>query len=404
MNYRERENATLAFDSDLDRGAVEETFYPWELTIEQWESQGLSKRFREKLVFPTMPTNNLYLPKDREVKPEEKYFNCLMTEEVLNYERSLGFDPLIRVAFRIPFECFEEKVIEDTAEFTIKLDMDGWTRQYYKNSSLVKELKPVVSNEEDWARLKGKVQKELDQHCTEENIQKIYGPYKEGHDKGDYAIRFRMSGFFWTPRILLGIEEHMLAFYDYPEMLHDINEFALQVYMKILDKIFDIIPPNVVLIEEDLSGNNGPMLSPKSFDEFVGAYYKRLAPFLKSKGVKNVFVDTDGNFTSLIPHFLEAGIDGFLPMDVNGGMDIVAVREKYPSLKFIGGYNKLEIAYGKEAIDKEFERLIPVIRQGGYLPSCDHQVPPDAPLENYRYYIKRLKEVMQETRGTELNK
>jgi hypothetical protein len=32
------------------------------------------------------------------------------------------------------------------------------------------------------------------------------------------------------------------------------------------------------------------------------------------------------------------------PMDVNAGMDIVAVRQEYQELKFIGGYNKLEIS------------------------------------------------------------
>jgi len=81
-------------------------------------------------------------------------------------------------------------------------------------------------------------------------------------------------------------------------------------------------------------------------------------------------------------------------MDVNAGMDIVKVREKYPKLKFIGAYNKLEIEKGKDAIDKEFNRILPVIRQGGYVPGADHQVTPSTSFENYKYYITRLKEVM----------
>ena len=35
-----------------------------------------------------------------------------------------------------------------------------------------------------------------------------------------------------------------------------------------------------------------------------------------------------------------------------------------------------------------------MVRQGGYVVGADHQVTPDTSLENYRYYIKRLKEVM----------
>ena len=147
---------------------------------------------------------------------------------------------------------------------------------------------------------------------------------------------------------------------------------------------------------EDLSGKNGPMISPELFDEFVGSYYKRLIPVLKKKGVKHVFVDTDGDFYKLIPNFIKTGVDGFLPMDVNAGMDIVKVRGEFPSLKFIGGFNKLCISSGKEAIDKEFERIMPVIRQGGYIPGCDHQVAPSASLENYKYYIQRLKHAMEQ--------
>jgi uroporphyrinogen-III decarboxylase len=183
-------------------------------------------------------------------------------------------------------------------------------------------------------------------------------------------------------------------------MLSDINDFILENYMKYLDKIFDIIPPNVVMIEEDLSGSNGPMLSPDHFDEFVGSYYKKLVPFLKGKGVQNVFVDTDGDFTALIPNFISSGIESFLPMDVHGGMDIIEVRKQFPTLKFIGGFNKLEIEKGKDAIDREFNRLLPVIRQGGYLLGNDHQLPPNTSLKNYKYYIQRLKDVMKKERGS----
>ena len=68
--------------------------------------------------------------------------------------------------------------------------------------------------------------------------------------------------------------------------------------------------------------------------------------------------------------------------------------KKYPHLKFIGGFNKLRIAEGKEAIDEEFNRIFPIIKQGGYVPGCDHQVAPSTTLENYQYYIMRLKEAM----------
>ena len=65
-------------------------------------------------------------------------------------------------------------------------------------------------------------------------------------------------------------------------------------------------------------------------------------------------------------------------------------------MKFIGAFNKLALLEGSEGIDREFQRLMPVIRQGGYIPGLDHQAAPDTRLENYRDYIRKLKEAMKE--------
>ena len=42
-------------------------------------------------------------------------------------------------------------------------------------------------------------------------------------------------------------------------------------------------------------------------------------------------------------------------------------------MKFIGAFNKLALLEGPEGIDREFQRLMPVIRQGGYISGLDHQ-------------------------------
>jgi len=383
MTNSQRLLGTLGFDKMTEGGAVLETFFPWDLTVDRWCTEGLPAEFGSKFLYPEVSER------------ARKYLYDGMTKPVYAYERYLGFDGVLRMAFRIPFKSFDERVEGETDEYVIKRDEDGWLRKYWKTGALVQEIRPVVACRADWEALKLQVLAELTEYCTDENILRVYGAYVQGHVEGSWSIRFRMSGFFWTPRELLGIEEHMLAFYDEPELLADINQFVTDTYIRYLDKIFDILKPEVVLLEEDLSGSNGPMLSPGSFDQFIAPYYRQLFPFMKKKGVKNIFVDTDGDFNLLIPRFIACGVDGFLPMDVNAGMDILAVREKFPALKFIGAFNKLKIAEGKAAIDAEFERLMPVIRQGGYVPGSDHQVAPSTPLLLYCYYIGRLREAMR---------
>jgi predicted house-cleaning noncanonical NTP pyrophosphatase (MazG superfamily) len=386
MTNRERENATLSFQKPADRGSVEETFFPWGLSLQRWKSECPSAEFAEIIRnINRKPTNK-----------EESYMNCLMANGCYNYEKFLGFDGVKRVFFSLPFNPFDVIIHEETDEYILRRDSSGWLKKYFKDKRPPMEIKPPVTSEEDWHSLKQKALQEIKLYYTDKNIENTYGVFREGQQKGDYSVRLAISGFFWAPRDLLGIEEHMLSFFDYPEMLHDINEFILQFYLDKLAKVLDVLPADLIYISEDLSGSNGPMLSPKLFDEFVGAYYKRLIPMLKNKGVRHIFVDTDGDFKVLIPNFMEAGIEGFLPMDVNAGMDIVEARKKFPTLKFIGAFNKLKIAEGKDAIDKEFERLLPVIRQGGFIPGCDHQVAPSTSFDDYKYYISKLQEVMKQ--------
>lgn len=399
MNCREREIATLSFSNEgLDYGVVEESMEPWDKTVRNWADQGYDIGFFDTLHAALLPTENIYAYKTHERWQE--YYNTMQTDKILQFETGLGLDPVIRITFRIPFICFDEEILEDTKEYTIRKDRDGWTRKYPKDGGLVRIVRPVVTCEEDWQDLKGRIKTVIQKELSPKKMEAAYGRYREGAKNGDYAVRLRLSGFFWMPRFLLDNEPHLYAYYDEPDMLKDIAQFMVDVYKEQLGEIFKIITPSLVFFEEDLSGKNGPLISASIFDEFIAPYYQQIIPFLKERGVSNVFMDTDGDFTILIPSIMNAGLDGLLPVDVNAGVDIVEVRKQYPTLKFFGGFNKLCITKGRDAIEAELERLTPVIRQGGCIICTDHQAAPHTSLEDYRYYVKRLKETVAAYRNS----
>ena len=58
----------------------------------------------------------------------------------------------------------------------------------------------------------------------------------------------------------------------------------------------------------------------------------------------------------------------------------------------MGGYDKMVMSLGEAAMRAEFERLLPVMRLGGYLPSVDHQTPPGVSLEQYLTYLRLFHE------------
>lgn len=249
---------------------------------------------------------------------------------------------------------------------------------------------PIIEDEEDYKR----VHKYLFTDRLLEQIDKNVGDYARAHADEDIAYWFSLDGFFWFPRRLFGIEGHLLAFYDYPELMLEINRDLCEFHKKCLKVLFSRIKPLFMTFGEDMSYNLGPMLSKECYDEFMLPFYKELVPLIKAGGTK-VLIDTDGQVEPLIPWFLEGGIEGILPLERMAGVDVNRIREKYPELIMIGGYDKTVMHKGEAAIRAEFERILSAIRSGRYIPSVDHQTPPAVSVEDYKLYMSILREYSQ---------
>ena len=143
-------------------------------------------------------------------------------------------------------------------------------------------------------------------------------------------------------------------------------------------------------IWEDMSDKKGSMISPKMVREFLLPYMRRVADFLKARGVRQIHLDTDGDCRSLIPMFMEVGVTGMWPFEQTGKIDLLAIRQQYPTLLMAGGIPKGALACGKEAIDRAIGPVGEMLRRGGYIPHADHFVPPDVSLANFTYYRSRL--------------
>jgi len=210
-------------------------------------------------------------------------------------------------------------------------------------------------------------------------------------DEGNLVVWNTYEGFYWFPRTLMDIEGLSYAYYDEPELVHQINKDLLNFNVKLLKRVLTKCVPTFVTIAEDMSYNNGPLISQNIFNEFMLPYYKEFIALLKENDIRCI-VDTDGNVTSMIPWLLEAGCDGVLPLERQAGVDGDVIREKHPEICMIGHYNKLVMHLGEEAIRKEFDRLIPLMKTGGFIPSVDHQTPPNVSLEDYKLYLTILEE------------
>jgi len=209
--------------------------------------------------------------------------------------------------------------------------------------------------------------------------------------RGQTVVWGALEGYFWGPRALLGIEPHLFAFSDQPALMHRINSNLLEWHLQLLEEVCPICTPNLMTVAEDMSYNHGPMLSKTMFDEFLAPYYRIIVPEMKKHGIIP-FVDSDGNVTELIPWLEEVGFEGILPLERRSGVDVAQIRRHHPQLKMVGGFDKTVMHLGPQAMRCEFERLLPVMKQGGFIPSVDHQTPPDVSLAQYQCYVSLLGE------------
>jgi hypothetical protein len=243
----------------------------------------------------------------------------------------------------------------------------------------------IVSNMDDYLRIRPRLFP--DHSAAIESMR----PWAAAQQRGEAVVWATLEGFFWFPRTLMGFSKLMLAFYDQPELIHQINTDLLNFNLRLFDSITRACVPTFMTIAEDMSYNHGPMISKKVFDAFVAPYYRQLIPRLLERNILPV-VDTDGDVTLLVPWLEEVGVSGVLPLERQAGVDGMRLRERYPKLRMVGHFDKMTMNRGEPAMRAEFERLRPLMKSGGFIPSVDHQTPPGVSLEQYRCYLKLLDE------------
>jgi len=215
-----------------------------------------------------------------------------------------------------------------------------------------------------------------------------------------FLVRQLLVGGYMYLRSLIGPVDLMYAWYDMPEVVHD----CMQTWLALADTVSARHQAQVtfdeVFFAEDICYNTGCLCSPEIMREFLLPYYQQLLTNIRSRQLDkarrlHVQVDTDGHAPAVIDLYRESiGMDVMSPFEVASGCDVVEIGRQVPDLVIMGGIDKRVLAKGPKAIDEMVDRIIPAMRErGGYIPTCDHGVPEEVPLDNYLHYRKRCIEL-----------
>ena len=282
------------------------------------------------------------------------------------------------------------EMLEDTGEHFIYRDPMGIKMRLIKASStLGLPLEWPVKSFGNWEEIKPCYQYHPGR-IPQGALERVLRKREEG-----YVITASIPGAFDTVRTLLGDEEAIVAPYTQPELVRDILDTLGETCRRLFEEA--ALPIDYLSVHEDMAGKSGPLWGPVQMAEFAEPYYRRCWEPVKAGGGRIFQVDSDGDCNAILQNFINGGINLFHPCEPESHMDIVEIRKKYgKALALEGGLNKYVLSGSKEEIDRELEGKIPyMVKTGGCVLALDHRIPNGTPLENYRYYVRRLNEIIR---------
>lgn len=133
-----------------------------------------------------------------------------------------------------------------------------------------------------------------------------------------------------------GMETGLMMYAVHPEVIHAWNRRSVKM-QNYLDQYFIRPGQDGVLLEQDMGGTGGPLISPRQFREVCLPYLKQRVRHIKEFN-QQVILHNCGNNRPLMNMFIEAGIQAYQSLQTNAGMDVGSLQMEFgKSMIFIGG-------------------------------------------------------------------
>lgn len=289
------------------------------------------------------------------------------------------------------FPLFEEQTISETADSRIYRDHEGVVCQAWKGRSNIPHyLDYTLKTPQDWeqhylprlqpdpARLPADWSKPV-QNCLNSGL----------------PIAVGTGSLMGWIRNWMGVENLAYFMYDHRDVFAEMVQTIADLTCWGLDQTLPHIQVDFAFGWEDICGRSGPFVSPDIFRECVAPGYAKIRAKLEHYGVKLYGIDSDGDVSALIGPWLDAGVNLQFPIEVGTWhADGMAFRRRYGrDLRIIGHFDKMTLERDRAAVETEIERLMPLIRDGGYMLMPDHLITPGVSLDMYRWFLDRWRAI-----------
>ncbi|MCK4999901.1 MAG: hypothetical protein KAS23_10205 [Anaerohalosphaera sp.] len=282
--------------------------------------------------------------------------------------------------------AFERKVIEDRGDKQIIINQDGLLAEVPKDghNTIPHFIKSSIVTPDDWKKCKEQRLRRDDPERKPdvEALKKLYPADR------DFPVGLWCGSMIGKIRDLLTFEGLAYAGFDHPDMVEDMVETCCVLVEDHLDAVLGKIDFDFAWGWEDICFKSGPIVSVDFFNNVVLPRYKRINSKLKAHGIDVWFTDCDGDIRPILSMLIDAGVNTMFPFEVNcSGHPGDLLKEYGKDLRIMGGFDKMALGEGPDAIKKYMETLVPLVERGGYIPFCDHRCPPNVKQQDYLYYL-----------------
>lgn len=151
---------------------------------------------------------------------------------------------------------------------------------------------------------------------------------------------------------------------------------------------------------DDMGSNLTTMFSPRTFKKVLLPCYQWMCEQYRAAGVKHILLHCDGNIESILDMLVDAGIQGYHPIEPKAGMDIVVLRKRYgKQLAFLGGLDNAHVLTSAPLPELKAHvlRVLSVATNGniGGLVIGAHSIAPDVSVDRYDFVHRLISEYGQ---------
>jgi uroporphyrinogen decarboxylase len=194
---------------------------------------------------------------------------------------------------------------------------------------------------------------------------------------------------------LIGQENAMLWMGEYPEemgtAINHIGAFYLAMAKAEIEAGAGLLDGFVIW--GDVAYNKGMFFSPAYWREYFKPWVAQIAAHAHARGLPVIYHGC-GNVKSILPDYIEIGIDAYNPLEAKAGMDVVELRRQYgQEIGFCGNSNIQVWESGdRAAIKSEVLRKLNAAKGGGMIFQSDHSVSSAVSGQTYDYIVNLVRE------------